>query len=584
MKLIKNLSKKTKGDLPVKSFREYLIKTCKEEAKHKKSFLDDYVSLWARQSPLSTAIVESPLSQNEDGSWPEYNKVSWIKFEAMVNLYALRLRLSGIKKGDVVCGLVPFSKETIFLQFACFRVGAVFAPLDLRLSDEEILHCLKSSKPKAFFFLGSTPRKDFAPIVTTAVKNYRDQVGKSLLLVQMQKNEEGLIEGSISMKKWLLGRPAFNDFNFILDRPKRKTTDTALIIFTSGSTGKPKAAKLSHETIILQTIFQCAAFRSEVKERILVNLPPSHIGGQGQQLMAGIYKGFTSVVIPVFDAKASLHAIDKHKINIIGQIPAMYNLQWNLPEYGSFDLSSLKYMYYGGQSVDSLFLDKLSAVAKKNGAKIITALGMTEAGGAAIITEPTDDVELMKDGYIGYISPFLSAKVVFDKAIDPEGNAGELLLKGPQVFNGYMDEDANKKSFEGLHYKTGDIVRSWDEGEEYFYVSRGKFVIKPKGYQIVPNEIEDFFVSKGNKLNINRAFAVGIKDPVYSEKIVLFVEKSEDKVEIKEEDLIKLAEGLTAYKRPTHYHVVNKGEVPLNRTAKVDYLALQKIGEGLFGE
>ena len=106
-----------------------------------------------------------------------------------------------------------------------------------------------------------------------------------------------------------------------------------------------------------------AFFGGDSGARTLVNLPASHVGGQTELLMSTFFGGGTAVLLEVFDAGRSLRAIAQHRVEILGQIPAMFNLEWMLKDYERHDLSSLKFAAYGGNAVSRPFVDKLAAMA-----------------------------------------------------------------------------------------------------------------------------------------------------------------------------------------------------------------------------
>ncbi len=154
--------------------------------------------------------------------------------------------------------------------------------------------------------------------------------------------------------------------------------DGALVIFTTGSTGSPKPALLSHRNITVQNMCICGAFfGGDRGTRTLVNLPASHVGGQTEALMSTLFGGGTAVLLEIFDAGRSLRAIARHRVEILAQIPGMYNLEWMLRDFDRHDLESLRFAAYGGHAVSRPFVEKLSAMAPVIG----TGLGLTEAAG-----------------------------------------------------------------------------------------------------------------------------------------------------------------------------------------------------------
>jgi fatty-acyl-CoA synthase len=170
--------------------------------------------------------------------------------------------------------------------------------------------------------------------------------------------------------------------------PAISEDDGALVIFTTGSTGSPKPALLSHRNITVQNMCICGAFfGGDSGARSLINLPPSHVGGQTELLMSTLFGGGTAVLLEIFDAGRSLRAIAQHRVEILGQIPAMFNLEWMLKDYDRHDLSSLKFAAYGGNAVSRPFVDRLAAMAPVIG----TGLGLTEAAGFCTYVQASAD-------------------------------------------------------------------------------------------------------------------------------------------------------------------------------------------------
>lgn len=154
---------------------------------------------------------------------------------------------------------------------------------------------------------------------------------------------------------------------------------------------------MCHENIIIQNeILNRGVGLNGNNMKMLVNLPPSHVGCVTEQLMATVYLGGTALILRIFDPKLTLEAIEKHRIDIFGQIPTQYRIEWALPEYKNYDLKSLEYAIYGGSAVDSIFLKQLSEMAPNFG----TGIGMTETVGFYSFTPKGITVEEMA-GQVG---------------------------------------------------------------------------------------------------------------------------------------------------------------------------------------
>jgi len=209
--------------------------------------------------------------------------------------------------------------------------------------------------------------------------------------------------------------------------------------------------------------------------------------------------------------------------------------------------------------------------------------GLTEAAGLCTCT-PLDWTIDEVLGSVGFNLPLCPMSIREPMAADgsagrekPNGEVGEICFSGPQVFLGYMnDETATRKtiSSDGWCY-TGDLGSIDERGVHL--AGRAKFVIKPKGYQVFPAEVENF-ITDAFKDRVLSTACVGVKHEVWAEAIVAFVELRDGSA-VGRDELKEKVKVIAAYKRPNHYIFVKQGEMPLNRVAKVDYLALTATAE-----
>ncbi len=546
--------------------------------------LNSYIEKWARENPDKPALI-----QHEDGK-----KISYKKFKSLVDFFALRLLDMGIGKGDRVATMLVLVPEHVILMYACFKIGAIVAPLDVRLKEAEVVRDLNKIKPKAFFFLGNTPVRDFRE-VGRAVKENCSYVHH---LVQFTPNPQPgeLLEGAIAItdlmaKGKLLSLKLKNIFTRRLEKASAgvDTRTPALIIFTTGTTGEPKPAVMCHENIIIQNEVLHRGVGLEGDRMVmLVNLPPSHVGCVTEQLMTTLYLGGTAVLLRIFDPKLTLEAIEKHKVTIFGQIPTQFRLEWALEEYGDYDLSSLEYAIYGGSAVDKAFLEQLSKMAPNFG----TGMGMTETAGFYTFTPRGISVEEMA-GQVGMafdeLAPVTIRKPMREDGSAgeevPDGEIGEICVSGPIVFQGYYDlpaETARAISTDGYLY-TGDLGYFKDMGSyrALYLAGRQKFVIKQKGYQVFPDEVQDFIASHPK---VDLVDVVGVKHNIFDEGIFAFVRPRKGE-QLTPEEIMEHCQGIAAYKRPQHVEIwpADK-EFPLTRVAKVDKNVLKTVAEEIVAE
>jgi len=318
------------------------------------------------------------------------------------------------------------------------------------------------------------------------------------------------------------------------------------------------------------------AFDFEPKDRMLVNLPPSHVGCTTEQLATTIFAGGTSVLLHVFKPEESMDAIQKYKVTAFGQIPALFAMEWRLPNYNDYDISSLKFALYGGQAVTRQFLEQLSTMAPSFG----TGLGLTEIAGFCSYSplDGTVDDILASVGFDMPITPISIREQMKEDgsagAVKAQGEIGDICYSGPQIFLGYLNDEENTRktiSTDGILY-TGDLGSVDEKG--LHFAGRSKLMIKPKGYNVFPTEVEEF-ISGHLKAKVGDVAVVGAQHDIFTEGIVAFVEKKPN-VTLEVEELETICKDMASFKRPSHFVILEPAGIPLNRVAKTDYVTLHE--------
>ncbi len=532
-------------------------------------FLCDYIEKYAQEKKEDIAIIDA-----EEGK-----KVSWSEFLNAIDSFALKLMDLNIKKGDIIISSLPLLLEHIFLEYACFKIGAIFCPLDLRLKPAEIITSINLLKTKAkmYVHLGDTAHAPFAKYAKLVQKEckFLNNFIQFSLPENCNKNTISIfdfISDAKSMASKYFNINESSEKKKILAERKLTLTedDPILIIYTTGTTGMPKPAMLTNKSIIAQNLCLSRGFDFRSNDRMLINLPPSHVGCQTEQLMTTFFIGGTAVILHLFNAEKSLQAIEDYKVTILGQIPAMFEMEWMLDNYNNYDLSSLSFAIYGGQSVSRPFLEKLAKMAPRFG----SGLGLTEISGFCSYTPLEGSVNdiLNSLGHDFPICPLSIRKPMKSDGMAgsqlPDGEIGEICYSGPQVFKGYFDNDeATKKTIskDGILY-TGDLGFKDEKG--LHLVGRSKFVIKTRGYQIYPPEIEAFLEEIPE---VEKVAIVGAKHKIYTEAAVAFVQLKKGK-KISKEKIMEYTKNIAAYKRPSLIIFID--EIPLNRVQKTDYKTL----------
>ena len=551
--------------------------------------LDDYEKVFADRHLLHGVVAkwaqakpEAPAILSADGN----RAVTWSDFDRVTTAVARELLRLGFAKGDFLVTLLPLSVDHVLLEYSCFKIGVIVAPLDLRLSSAEVIRALEILRPRGFVCLGVKAPFDFREL-WRAVQAHCPWIRHSIAV-----DSEDAIPGtrsfaSIAEAAWravteanpgtaadsaALAGIASNIASGLTE------DDGALIIFTTGSTGSPKPALLSHRNITVQNMCMCGAFfGGDRGSRTLVNLPPSHVGGQTEAMMSTFFGGGTAVLLEVFDAGRSLRAITRHRVEILGQIPAMFNLEWMLKDYGRHDLSSLRFAAYGGHAVSRPFVDQLAAMAPVIG----TGLGLTEAAGfCTYIQANAADRETILAG-LGQDMPIYPCSIRQPMRADgdagdelPSGEIGHVCFRGPQTFLGYFNDPratAQAISRDGFLY-TGDLGSKDAAG--LHLTGREKWVIKSFGYQIFPGDVERHICRLAGK--VANCVVVGVAHAVISEAVVAVVEKKPE-VELNRNELDRHARSLPSYMRQRHWIILEPGQMPLNRVVKPDYGRAQEM-------
>jgi fatty-acyl-CoA synthase len=503
--------------------------------------LHQALDYWAARRPDGIAAANATRG----------TQLTWSELRLLSIAYAGELYRLGFRKGDFLAASLPLADEHILLEYACFRIGVVHAPLDLRLQPDELVRCLNLIQPKGFFF--------WAPALREAA---RHGCGSIEHLVQFPDEVAAFRQRAVSNPGPLPPGPSEHD--------------GAQVIFTTGSTGSPKPALLSHRGITCQNLCLGVAFGFGPGQQVLCNLPPFHVGGQAEILLTSIFHGATAVTVETFDAAKSLDAIERYGVTLIGQIPAMFQLEWRTAGYSQRNFASLQKAVYGGQAVPRAFLDRMLEMAPQ----IATGLGLTEASGFCTYTALTGDSGEL-DGTIGQAMPAypLTIRHPMDAsgsagAEVPDGQVGHLCFRGPQNFLGYVnDPDATAAaiSSDGWLY-TGDLGFAGERGVHFS--GRAKWVLKPAGHQVFPSDVEAHFSALPDR--IANVGVVGHEHHLWSEAIIAFVERQPG-ASINQEELRRHARRLTAHMRPLHYVILEPGTMPLNRSAKVDIARLQQM-------
>ncbi|HKN21981.1 MAG TPA: class I adenylate-forming enzyme family protein [Terracidiphilus sp.] len=527
------------------------------------------VAKWAKERPEAIALVSAETGRTV--TWSEFNR-----FTTALAREWLRL---GYKKGDYLVTLLPMSLDHVLLEYSLFKIGVIVVPLDLRLPAVEVLRVVEMLRPRGFVCLGLYGAIDFREL-GRAVRAKCSFI-EHFFTVSSAEPDDGFrsyAELAEAASHTAANTPDAGATELAAAASAIAEEDGALVIFTTGSTGSPKAALLTHRNITSQNMCLCGAFfGGDSGTRSLVNLPASHVGAQTEILMSTLFGGGTAVLLEVFDAGRSLRAIEQHRVELLGQIPVMFSLEWMLKDYDRFDLTSLKFAAYGGNAVSRPFVDKLATMAPVVG----TGLGLTECAGFCTYVSVDGSEREKILGGLGHDMPAYPCTIRQPMRDDglagealPDGEIGHLCFRGPQTFAGYVNDPeatARTISRDGYLY-TGDLGYRTAAG--LHLSGRAKWVIKSFGYQVFPGDVEAHIADLAQK--IMSCIVIGVAHEVAGEGVVAVVEKRPG-VELTVQELERHTRSLATYMRPRHWIIVEPGQMPLNRLGKPDHQRAQEM-------
>lgn len=530
--------------------------------------LHGVLTKWALAKADAIAVLSA------DGS----RTLTWSQFDRHTTALAAELLQLGFSKGDFLVTQLPLTVEHVLLEYACFKIGVIVAPLDLRLAAGEVVRVIQKLQPCGFVGLGVAAPFDFRATWSAISENASGVERLFVVSTEAIPGTRALAEITEPAQRAAESGNAALPAAVVTATAAITADDGALVIFTTGSTGSPKPALLSHRNITIQNMCMSGAiFGGDLGLRTLVHLPPSHVGCQTEMMMSTLFGGGSIVLLEVFDPGKTMRAIQQHGVQIFAQIPAMFNLVWMLKDYDQYDLSSLGLVAFGGNSVSKAFVDRVAKMAPLVG----TGLGLTEcAGFCTYALVKSGEHEPLVSG-LGADMPIYPCTI--REAMREDGNAGQELpdgeighvcFRGPQTFLGYVnDPEATAKTIsrDGYLY-TGDLgVR---DGTGLRLTGRAKWVIKSFGHQIYPGDVESHIASLTDK--VASCVAVGAPHEVVSEAVVALVEMK-PAVQLDVKELNQHARTLPPYMRPRHWIILEPGKMPLNRLAKPDYLRAQEM-------
>ena len=335
--------------------------------------------------------------------------------------------------------------------------------------------------------------------------------------------------------------------------------ETAIILYTSGTTGRPKGAMLTHKNIYsnARDVADYLGFSGD--DRVVATLPVFHVFALTVVVNAPLLRGATILLVPRFSPGDIFKITREKEATVFAGVPTMYNFLYQFPEGRKEDFDSIRLSISGGASLPVALLHNFE---EKFDVRISEGYGLSESSPVTCFN-PTDRERI--PGSIGTNITNVENKVVDELGNEvPDGEVGELIVRGPNVMKGYykMPEETAAALRDGWLY-TGDLARRDEDG--YFYiVDRKKDLVIVGGYNVYPREVEEVLFEHRD---VVEAAVIGVPDPDFGEAVHAFVVLKDGVKEDIESLESYCKKRLAKYKVPKQFEFLN--ELPKNTTGKI---------------
>lgn len=500
------------------------------------------------------AAFERAVAAYPDRMCIEFLGRSWSYRETgeIVRAAAKGLQDLGVAKGDRVALMLPNTPYYVVLFHAILSIGGVVVNVNPLYAPRELEDLLKDSRPR---MLVTMDLEAMYPKARDAV----DKTGVEKLLLCSMTDAlpwRKAVLFNIFRRK-TLARVENDDrqvwFEDLIENEGDFTApeidcdeDLAVLQYTGGTTGIPKAAMLTHANLSANAQ-QVAVWYDNSKlgeERFLAALPFFHVFAMTVAMLSGLRYGGGMILLPRFDLKDCLRAIDQKKPTFFPAVPTIFTAINTFPNVDKYDLSSIKLCISGGAPLP---VEVKKEFEQLTGCVVVEGYGLSETSPVAT-TNPTEGVN--KAGSVGIPMPGTEIEIrgVDDpSAVKAIGERGEVCIRGPQVMKGYWDnpEETEKVLSDGL-FRSGD-VGYMDEDGYVFLVDRLKDIIIAGGYKIYPRHIEEAIYEHPAVAEVT---VIGVDDKYRGQAPKAFVRLKEDESLSEAELQAFLKDKLSAIERP----------------------------------
>lgn len=513
------------------------------------------------------------------------NKISYKNFFIQIDICAKALKSQGIRKKDVVSICMPNTPEAVIMFYAVSKIGAISNMIHPLSAEEEIKKSIVDTKSVMLITVNFNYKKlkniiDETELYKVILSSPRDSMPFAMGLGYFFL-EDRKVKLPKSNEKFIFWKDFYNkgkdyDTNIIVDTYK---DDPAVILHSGGTSGRPKSIVISNGAInVVPNQAHIALPDINDTDSMLGILPMFHCFGLVECVHYPLSTGLELILVPRFDAGRFDKLLRKYRPTFIAGVPTLFEALLKNKHMDDIDLSNVKYVVSGGDSLNAERNKRVNDFLKSHGSTrgIVQGYGMTETSGGCIFST-TNSYTL---GSVGIPLPSNDLRIVdvdTQNEVDV-GKVGEIQISGPSVMLGYLDDEIEtnrvlEKDDKGkIWVHTGDLGYINENGC-LFFVQRLKRLIISSGYNVYPSHIEE--VLNKNKYVLNSC-VVGIPHP-YKVQVpkAYIVLKSDfhDSFKIRSEIKEYLEKNLAKYMIPKEF--VFRESLPKTMIGKVDYKKLE---------
>jgi len=492
---------------------------------------------------------------------PSGRRWTYTELAAEVDTLARALLALGVAKGDRVGIWAPNLPEWVFVQYATARIGAILVNINPAYRTSELAYVLRQAGIRTLF-----------AAVRFKTSDYRAMVDE--VRAECAHLREVYYVGTPDWAA-LLSTASTVDGDALAEREATLSFDDPINIqYTSGTTGFPKGATLSHHNILNNGYFVARTQRWTEADRVCVPVPFYHCFGMVMGNLGATSHGACVVIpAPSFEPAATLRAVQAEHCTVLYGVPTMFIAELAEPDFGRYDLSSLRTGVMAGSPCPVEVMKRV--IADMGMAEVTIAYGMTETSPVSTQTRPDDDLD-RRVSTVGTVHPHLEVKVV-DPAgglVVPRGTPGELCTRGYSVMLGYWEmPDRTAEAIDAARWMhTGDLAVMDDNGY-LSIVGRIKDMVIRGGENVYPREIEEFLYTHPDIVD---AQVIGVPDERFGEELMVWVRLREGAPPLTADALREFCAGkLAHFKIPRYVKVVDG--FPMTVTGKVRKVEMREV-------